>query len=60
VKPKKLPKVLFVKRIVDGETEYFESDEDKESLCDSMTDWTEIGEYHLAKTSKIKGAVIEK
>lgn len=55
-----LPKILFVKKVVDLETEYYEANEDKKSLWESMTDWTEIGEYHLVRTSKIKGNIIEK
>jgi len=57
---KNLPKTLFVKKVIDGDTEYFESSEKKETLWESMTDWVDIGEYRFVKTTKIKGCVIEK
>ena len=55
----KFPKILFIKKIIVGDFEDLEASEKKEELSESFNDLTEVGEYHLVRTFKLKSTLNE-
>lgn len=51
--PKRMPKILFVKREKDGDLEYFTADDDLKSLA-SVHEARIVGRYELKETISVE------